>query len=198
VSSDLDVLWIAEVKRGNEDAAHAIWARYFPKLLQLARRRLRGLPSAAEDEEDVAAQALESFFSATHEGRFPDLDDEQGLWRLLCRISHFKAIDVVRRRAQELLVGESKIAAATDSSNVGLAHVADDEPTASFAAMMTEDFRQLLSGLNDDQLRNLALMRMEGHSNAEIASRLACSVRTVERRLALVRAKWKRQLGKSL
>jgi RNA polymerase sigma factor (sigma-70 family) len=196
VSSDLDVLWIAEVKRGNEDAAHAIWLRYFPKLLQLARHRLRGIPSAAEDEEDVAAQALESFFSGTHEGRFPNLDDEQGLWRLLCRITHFKATDVVRRRARERLVGESKIAAATDSSNGGLAHVAGDDSTPSFVAMRTEDVRKLLSCLDDDQLRKLVLLKMGGHSNAEIAARLACSVRTVERRLALVRGKWKRNLEK--
>lgn len=196
MSSDLVVLSSAEVKRGNNEAAHAIWLRFFPKLLHLARHRLRGIPSAAEDEEDVAAQALESFFSAAHEGRFPNLDDELGLWRLLSRIAHFKATDLVRRRARERLVGESSIAAATDSSNGGMAHVAGDDPTPSFAAMMTEDFRQLLSCLNDSQLRKLALLKMEGHSNAEIAALLACSVRTVERRLALVRAKWKRNLEK--
>ena len=39
-------------------------------------------------------------------------------------------------------------------------------------------------------VRELALARMEGYSNEEIAQRLGCSVRTVERRLHLVRTKW--------
>jgi DNA-directed RNA polymerase specialized sigma24 family protein len=32
--------------------------------------------------------------------------------------------------------------------------------------------------------------KMEGYTNAEIAQRLACSLRTVERRLELIRNTW--------
>ncbi|MHC4406540.1 MAG: ECF-type sigma factor, partial [Planctomycetota bacterium] len=56
--------WIAEVKRGNERAAQAIWDRYFPKLVELARQRLAGQCTRLADEEDVALSALKSFFDA--------------------------------------------------------------------------------------------------------------------------------------
>jgi DNA-directed RNA polymerase specialized sigma24 family protein len=39
-------------------------------------------------------------------------------------------------------------------------------------------------------LREIARLRLEDSSNSEIATRLQCSERTVERRLALIRAVW--------
>ena len=44
--------------------------------------------------------------------------------------------------------------------------------------------------LDDETLRVVAVMKLEGHSHAEIAGRLRCSVRTVERKLALIRERW--------
>ena len=48
--------------------------------------------------------------------------------------------------------------------------------------------------LADADLRALAIAKMEGYTNQEIAERLDCSLRTVERRLHLIRKKWGREL----
>jgi DNA-directed RNA polymerase specialized sigma24 family protein len=49
----------------------------------------------------------------------------------------------------------------------------------------------LLDKLPDDDLREIALLRMEGLSRREVAARCGCSVATVDRRLALIRGRWK-------
>jgi DNA-directed RNA polymerase specialized sigma24 family protein len=57
--------------------------------------------------------------------------------------------------------------------------------------MVAEEFRLRLEGLKDDSLRQVALMRMEGYANEEIAARLDISLRSVERKLDAIRKRWK-------
>jgi DNA-directed RNA polymerase specialized sigma24 family protein len=54
-----------------------------------------------------------------------------------------------------------------------------------------EEFQRQLARLPSDELRAIALGKMEGHTNAEIAARLGCTDKTVERRLKLIRDRWK-------
>lgn len=74
-----------------------------------------------------------------------------------------------------------------------MADVVGDTPTPEFAAMMAEECRRLLEKLADADLRALALAKMEGYRNEEIAEQFDCSMRTVERRLHLIRKKWERE-----
>jgi DNA-directed RNA polymerase specialized sigma24 family protein len=48
--------------------------------------------------------------------------------------------------------------------------------------------------LRNDQLREIAVLRIEGYNVAEIAQKLAISQRALERKLQLIRAQWKREL----
>ena len=48
--------------------------------------------------------------------------------------------------------------------------------------------------LRNDQLREIAILRIEGYNVAEIAQKLAIGMRAVERKLQLIRKKWKREL----
>jgi DNA-directed RNA polymerase specialized sigma24 family protein len=48
----------------------------------------------------------------------------------------------------------------------------------------------LLAALADVTLQKIAVGRLEGLSNAEIAHELRCAVRTVERKLERIRAIW--------
>ena len=77
-----------------------------------------------------------------------------------------------------------------DRDDDPLAELVGREPTPEFAAMMAEEFRRLLDRLGDDQLRRIALERMEGYTRDEIAERLGCARRTVARRLDLIRQLW--------
>ena len=60
---------------------------------------------------------------------------------------------------------------------------------------MAEECRRLLDKLGDDQLRDIAVYKMEGYTNEEIAARLDCALTTVERRLRRIRKTWEDEPG---
>src|SRR6516164_3354508 len=89
--------WIKRLQLAGDDAgAQALWERYFSKLVDLARQRLRGTPRRAADEEDVALSAFDTFCRGVEQGRFPRLKDRDGLWALLVLITVRKAADLVQ------------------------------------------------------------------------------------------------------
>jgi ECF sigma factor len=59
---------IEKAKGGDEQAVRVIWDRYFPQVVQLAGRRLKGESRQAADEEDVAISVMDSFFRAARAG----------------------------------------------------------------------------------------------------------------------------------
>src|SRR5262245_39274640 len=84
--------WIAALKDGASGAAQPLWQRYYRQLVTLAPKKLRHAHGHAADEEDVVQNAFYSFFQAVGEGRFPQLDERDGLWRLLVVITANKAL----------------------------------------------------------------------------------------------------------
>ena len=64
------------------------------------------------------------------------------------------------------------------------------EPDPAFAAEVAEECEKLLATLADSDLRLIAVRKMEGYTNKEIAEELGCSLVTVERRLRLIRLEW--------
>ncbi len=187
-------LWIAKVKQGDDQAQQVIWDRYFPALVKIARQRLAGQRRRMADEEDVALSALNSFFGAANREAFPNLRGREGLWRLLSEMTRRKAVDLIRynEREKRRVLGESAVdATGCQSAGIGLDQAAVDELTPDLAAMLGENCQRLLDALDAD-LRVIALTKLDGHTNAEIAEQLGWSVPTIERRLQLIRKKWQR------
>jgi DNA-directed RNA polymerase specialized sigma24 family protein len=191
--------WIDELKAGDVAAAQPLWERYFARLVALARAKLRATrrPGAVEDEEDAALSAFNSFCDGAARGRFPLLGDRDDLWRLLVVITARKACAQVQRRTRQKRGGGIRVVeesalpgAGSDVFSEGLDQIVGSEPTPEFAAMVAEEYRRLLDALDDDSLRQVAVDRMEGYSNDEIAERLGCARRTVARRLDLIRRTW--------
>jgi DNA-directed RNA polymerase specialized sigma24 family protein len=58
---------------------------------------------------------------------------------------------------------------------------------------VTEQYQNLLESLGDDTLRAVAVWRLEGYTNEEIAARLGCSLRTVANKLELIRMRWEEE-----
>ena len=186
--------WIREIQEGNHQVAQELWERYFAKLVQLARLELRGAKRQMADEEDVAISVFDSFCRAAENGRFPDLADRDSLWRLLVRMTARKSIDLRRRETRLRRGGPAKAElTGQPTGEEALAVAIGDTPSPEFAAMMAEELRSMLDLLDDEELRAIALGKMEGYSNEELADNLDCSVRTVERRLSLIREKLKRK-----
>ena len=201
MSSNASVsLWIAQLKAGNHDAAQQLWNRYYPELVRLALARLRGFPRRALDEQDVAQSAFKSFFQGVANGRFPLLSDRNNLWSLLVVITARKAIDArahqnCKKRGGGNVRGESvwRGAPGQADQDVGIEQVIGQEPTPEFAALVAEETRRLLEALETDEVRAVALYKMEGFTNLQIAAELGCTERTVERRLSIIRGLLKQE-----
>jgi DNA-directed RNA polymerase specialized sigma24 family protein len=191
--------WLGDLKDGDQAAAQPLWERYFAKLVAVARSKLKRLPAAGadEDEEDAALSAFNSFCTGAARGKFPQLTDRDDLWRLLVVITARKAMAQANRNARQKRGGGRVVSEAVlfgyegpEQTLAGLEQVASEGPTPEFAAMMAEQCRILLDALGDDSLRQVALCRMEGYNNDEIADQLGCARRTVARRLELIRQTW--------
>jgi DNA-directed RNA polymerase specialized sigma24 family protein len=186
--------WIGRLQTGDEAAAQRLWERYFRRLVGLARKKLLDTPRRAADEEDVALSAFASFCRGVRQGRFPQLDDRDNLWRLLVTFTARKAFDQLRdERAQKrgggTVRGESALGGA-DSTAVGFDQVVGREPTPEFTAQVAEEYRRLLDLLDDTELRSIAVWKMEGDTTEQIAAKLECAPSTVERKLRRIRGLW--------
>src|SRR5215470_7278091 len=192
--NDSVTVWIESLKAGEADAAGKLWRRYFESLVRLARDRLRGAPRAVADEEDAALNAFDSFVRGAARGRYPRLDDRDDLWRLLVTITERKALDQAQHERRQKRGGGRVLGMTapdgSDDRDGAPAGVADATPTPEFAAMVADECHSLLGRLRDDSLRQVAMLRMEGYTNEEVADQLGCSLRTVARKVELIRRTW--------
>jgi DNA-directed RNA polymerase specialized sigma24 family protein len=180
---------IDALKRGDPVAAQRLWSGYFGRLVNLARARLRNLPKRAADEEDVALSAFDSFCRGAARGRFPQLDDRDDLWQLLVVITIRKASNLAkheRRRSR----GSGRVQLLSDLAEWGADDALAREPTPELAAEVAEECRRLLGMLRDESLRSVAIWKMEGYTNQEIAAKLGCVRFTVDRKLKSIRQLW--------
>ena len=89
--------------------------------------------------------------------------------------------------------GDSVFGTAADCDRQrAFANVLGSEPTPELAAMAAEQCERLLDALPDDEFRTIAAWKLEGYTNDEIAEKIPCSVRTVERKLRIIRKSWER------
>jgi len=189
-------VWLKGLTEGDDLAIQQIWERYYEKLILLAYRRLGAHKRRVADEEDVALSAFQSFCTAGQAGRFPRLSDRHDLWAILVTITTHKAIDQIRgemrqKRGGGAVRGESVfIQRDWANSGAGINGVLGKEPSPELAASLSEEFERLLDGLQDNTLRRIALLKLQGYSNSEIAEELGCVRRTVGRKLELIQKKW--------
>jgi DNA-directed RNA polymerase specialized sigma24 family protein len=196
-SADSVTQWLGRLQAGEQAAAQPLWERYFEQLVRLARARLGGTQRRVADEEDVALSALASFCRGAAAGRFPQLHDRHGLWPLLVAITVRKAIKLAQherrqKRGGGAVRGDSAFAGAPDDPDgrPGWDEVLGREPSPALACQVAEECRRLLDLLSEESLRQVARWKMEGCTNSEIAARLGCIERTVERKLHTIRRIW--------
>lgn len=181
---------LGPVREGDQAATHQLCERYFATLVQLAEQHLRGVP--AGDGEDAALSALASFFVGAAAGRFPDLKDRHGLARLLCHITTMKAL---RHRRNEHRLKRGGAYRRAEGDECLLEQLVDERQVPpSLAVEMAEECRRLLGCLEDDALREVAVLTLEGHTIDEIAERLGCSRRSIDRKRQRIRTIWRQEL----
>jgi DNA-directed RNA polymerase specialized sigma24 family protein len=185
-------LLMTRLKEGDRTAAEGLWRVYFPRLVGLARSRLRGATRLA-DEEDVALSVFDSFCRGVERGRFATLDDRKDLWQLLFVLTVRKAINQVKHERRQAR-GGGRLVSLADLDGLPLDEIIGSEPSPELAAQMVDECRRLLGLLGDHTLRAVALKKLEGATNREIATSLGCIEQTVERKLRRIRDLWAREM----
>jgi RNA polymerase sigma-70 factor (ECF subfamily) len=182
---------MAQLRDGNPDAARAIFVRFGQRLLRLAQRNLDSRVRQKVDPEDVLQSAMKSFFLRQADGQF-DLSDWDSLWSLLVTITLRKCGHQVEyfRAACRDVQREQALAALADSAPSW--ELLGAEPTPSQAAMLAETVEQIMSSLNDERERRMAVLYLQGCKLEEISTQVGRSERTVQRVLNRIRDRLER------
>ena len=182
-----------QMRMGDRLAIQELWERYFPRLVGLARKTLAGRPQRVADADDAAQSAFASFCQRVGKGQFSDLLKRDDLWNLLGTITVRKSMQQARREGAEKRGGGAILGEDALRDSAGQRACLEDLA----AQLPAQDFdltcEELLAPL-DEELRQIALLRLMGYRNREIADELNCTERKVERKLHLVRLKWHGQL----
>lgn len=181
--------WLAKLKDGDGAAIEGLWRYYEPRLLELARTRLLWASKAVADEDDLVVSVFESFWKGTQNGKFSGLFHRHELWAMLVHITCQKAIDRNRKDKTKKRGGDRK------HEELLADEVRELRPTPETEAEMKDQLRHLLELLPDELTCRVAVLRMQGHLNEEIAAELNIAVRTVERRLGMIRDIWRKRMN---
>jgi RNA polymerase sigma factor (sigma-70 family) len=175
---------IRAVQDGSSSAVRPLLSAYFGRLVRLARKRLRNLPGLGSYDEDLALRSFQSVCQRLRDpARSLDLAGRDDLWRLLAARTISRAIDLIRRHRPAKVLGADDVA-----------QLLTREPTPDEAALLADECRRLLDSLKEPDLRQIALWKVEGYTHEEIAVRLDCVPRTVERKVSRIRLLWKHEM----
>jgi DNA-directed RNA polymerase specialized sigma24 family protein len=190
---------IDQIKGGDDVASHRLWDLFAPRLLGLARVKISSKSMPLGDEEDVVLSALTSFFEGIEKDEYAGLSDRETIWRLLSLITKRKAFNLVMQdgRQKRLLTGNAKASLPRRRPDPRLIHgnlntPVDPQLPPDIQILLEEQCQRLLDVLGSSQLRSLVLLKMEGLTDEAVADKLGCSVRTIERKIRLIRSIWSR------
>ncbi len=193
-NTDPITVWIDGLRSSDELAARGIWNHFSLRLLELARARLAPKTRRVYNEEDAVQSMFRSVCLGFAEGRFPDLKDRDGLWRLMLvitsqKISNRHRFDHQKRRDIRLTLTDSAFVPGQSLEASFEPSLISTEPGPEFVAEFVETCERLFAEFADPALEQITTMRLEGYTDSEIATRMNCSRRTVQRRLEIIRRK---------
>jgi RNA polymerase sigma factor (sigma-70 family) len=178
---------IRAAQDGSNSAVRPLLAAYFDRLVHLASKRLQNLPGMGGYDEDVALRSFLSVYRRLRDPARPlDLAGRDDLWRLLATRTISRAIDLIRQHHPEEVPGDEDVS-----------QLLTREPTPEEAAEVADECRRLLDSLPEPELRQIAVWKVEGYTHEEIAARLDCVPRTIERKVSRIRLLWKHELEDS-
>ena len=196
-------VWIRQLELGQHDAtqqlaAQQLWNHFCQRLMELARNRLALKLRRTYDEEDVAVSAFHSLCRAISLNSNVRLGDRIDLWKLLIVIADRKILNRVRDESRECRSMHRTLEEcqfqSSDFTTLGLEAVAGREPSPEFAVEFSDTCASLIDLLEDDNLKQVVGLKLQGLSTEEIADEVGCSRRTVERRLLIIRRHWEAML----
>ncbi len=151
----------------------------FQELLATAKKDLDAWPIGGQQEHDIVMSVFRTFIRRDKDRRFSELRDSNDLLNMMLWLITRKIADKRRRHYRR---GEGKV-------------ICPDILKAKPAPDVDESAcRELLDLLDKPpqvaDLRKIAVLKLEGYSNEDIASRLKCSEATVRRKITEIRSRW--------
>ena len=188
-------LWIQDLKDGQQEAASRLWDRYFDRMVVLARKKLGNAEKRVADEEDLAISVFHALCDGASAGRFGNLENRDDLWLLLIAITGNKAVDQVRRQTSQKrgggeVRGNSIFRRNDGTEEASFEGLLGENPTPELLVSVDEEYGRLLDSLHDDVQRQIVRLKLAGHQNKEIAEKVGISLRSVERKLQVIRDAW--------
>ncbi len=196
---DSVTLWLRQFGQGDQAAARQLWNRYSAALLRLAQSRFPGAITAVADEEDLVQSVFQTLWTGASAGRWDAVKDRSELWWLLLAITRHKAINrqtynTRQKRGGNVETNHQTETLSGNSYPTPLDRIPDEQPPPELILMLEEEQQRLLACLRDDVLRSVAVMKLEGDSHEQIAMKLEVTLRTVIRKLNLIRETWSKEL----
>jgi RNA polymerase sigma factor (sigma-70 family) len=180
---------VPQLRDRNELAIEAIWRRYVRRVHGAARPVIAGLGPGLGDEQDVAQSAFRAFYEAAASDRLPPIGSRDELWRLLLTITRRKAINRLRREFRVRRGGGARAVHDLDAVNGACDHAGLSVELVELQELVDELFEKL-NATGDERLSEIARLRLEGCSNQEIADKLGCAARTIQRKLHILERLW--------
>lgn len=190
----------ADLDFNRPEVAQELWEAFYLRLRGAVKHRVRQINRPVASESEVALSAFNSFLERAQDGQFPNLTDQDELWRLLKTIAIRKTNDLRKNLRAQKRGGNHAVYNQADLMNDSMAPAAGvdaaqgDEPSPSIEMEVSDLFNALLEGLPDDRHRDLILLKLQGASVSLIAEHLQTTTRTVQRMIKKVEDEWKTDL----
>ena len=180
----------------SNEAAQLLWERYFQKLCGFVEGHIYARNRRKMSSDEIACDAFMALLDGVLKGRFEKVRNRDELWQMLTLIASRRTINA-QVKVDRPKHGSGKVFGESAFGSSGLNNLVDfvQRDLGPQDAVMLQDLSQrLLDCLPNEQARRVALLRLAGYSNAEIAKEIERTERTVESKLSMIREVWSKVL----
>ncbi len=178
LSARSDRSLLRRFRRGEQDAATALYVRYAKRLAALTDAQTAKDLTVQVDPEGIVQSVFRTFFRRAAEGQY-NIPDGEELWKLFLVM----ALNKIRARAKHHRATKRDVGRTSRISSMDQLCSDRDNEALSVLRMTVDELLETLVPVE----RQMVLMRIEGHGVAQIATRTNRSKRSVERLLQVFR-----------
>lgn len=177
--------WFIQLRKQDPRAAQELWNRLFQRLAAIAKSKIR--TARLLDHEDLAIGVMTSLYQSAERGTLPSIHDRKDLWRILLARLRNDCLDqarhdkAIKRGGQFHQLELDQILSYPSKQSEGAPDIFVE---------LQDHYDHLIQMLPNDQLRSIAIEKLRGLSNDEIACKLEVTSRTIQRKLSLIWTFW--------
>jgi len=181
---------LSGVKKADAEAACDLLARCYARVADVSHRKLAGTPHRGFGTDDVANSAFCAFLVRAAAGDFPRLENREDVWQVLTLLVKDAIVTRLRNEGRQKRGGGIPPVAITT-----VQHAICNLDNPALRALVDEARAELLRALPSDDHRRIVELLEEGYTRKEIAEKLGMGLRTLDRRLTVIRSILPRVLG---